>query len=159
MPKETIHFATPVIEDDEPYKKIVCAIEHNSYIGGEEPIHTVFPMNVTCELCKRTRKYKEALKHWNDYGTQLEAIAQEIFASNVVNLFPNTPIDSILEQLNELHKQRKIKSISVAYTLTEEASGIYGTHVEAVTDATSIIGMLEYNKTTVIEILKRHIKT
>lgn len=152
MATKTIHFAMKVKKDGEDYMELPCAKESERYRKGYEPICTLYPKEVTCGLCRRTHEFKEAL-------ARLELAVQDEPTSNVINLFQNRPIDSILQNLNQWHSQRKIKSISVAYTFNEESSGICETHIEAVTDATSIIGMLEYNKTTVIEILKRSIET
>ncbi len=112
---------------------------------------------VTCGLCKLTHAFKEEERRTNQ--PHPEFISLDEAMSNVIRLFPNKPVDAIVEVLLENHNQGRIKSLSVAYTLADSSEGACETHVETVGDATSMIGMLEYNKTAVIEILKRYMET
>lgn len=77
--------------------------------------------------------------------------------TNIVRLAFKRPLQTIIQTLTENHRERKIRAITVAYVYDNGESGVHEYAVEDITDITSLIAMLEINKSELIDHLKAHI--
>lgn len=74
--------------------------------------------------------------------------------AKIARLTVTRSVNSIIQRLVNSNKDGGIASISVVYTHKSGGTGIHEMHIENATDITPMVGMMEYTKHTLIEMMK-----
>ena len=77
---------------------------------------------------------------------------------NVIRLFANHDVEEILTTLQNKHREKGVRSITLTYMLEGTPQECYSeTHIGIAQDTTLMLGALEYNKDVVLNELKKHV--